>query len=379
MVIPGNQGGGSTTLELPATAPSRQLQPNIPPPEPPTQELVIPKRQLRDEPGYQQVTVTVTEPNGSYVTDLQKQDFTLYMDGQQRPIEFFRQDLNTPVSVGILVDTSGSMEPKLRQARAAIVEFLRNLNDKDDVFLFAFSGRPFMLQDFTTDHSLVADRLALLHAYGSTSLYDAVVTGLVRLQRGRYDKRALLVVTDGMDNTSAHSLADVAALARRQGVLIYSIGIGNPNVGGGGPSIRFGPLVLGGRDEAEEVDVETLRMLSTETGAKTYNIRAVGDGTAWPARVAKSAASCASSTRLDSSRPTLAPAATGVCASTSPRIREWMCGCARASMSARAPPPARHTLEHPTRVVLFPIPSPQGEGGATAPGEVLGATYGSGS
>ena len=107
MVIPGNQGGGSTTLELPATAPSRQIQPNIPPPEPPTQELVIPKRQLRDEPGYQQVTVTVTNPNGSYVTDLQKQDFTLYMDGQQRPIEFFRQDLNTPVSVGILVDTSG--------------------------------------------------------------------------------------------------------------------------------------------------------------------------------------------------------------------------------------------------------------------------------
>ena len=101
------------------------------------------------------------------------------------------------------------------------------------------------------------------------------------LQRGRYDKRALLVVTDGMDNTSAHSLADVVALARRQGVLIYSIGIGNPNVGSGGPTIRFGPLVLrGGPDEAEEVDVETLRMLSTETGAKTYNIRAVGDGSA---------------------------------------------------------------------------------------------------
>src|ERR1700722_11840675 len=63
MVIPGNQGGGGTTLELPATAPSRQTQPNIPPPEPPTQELVLPMRQLRAQPGYQQVTVTVTEPN----------------------------------------------------------------------------------------------------------------------------------------------------------------------------------------------------------------------------------------------------------------------------------------------------------------------------
>ena len=276
MVIPGNQGGGTTTLELPATAPARQIAPQIPPPQPPEQELVIPKRQLRDEPGYQQVTVTVTDPNGSYITDLQKQDFKLFMDGQQRPIEFFRQDLNTPVSVGILVDTSGSMEPKLRQARAAIMEFLRNLNDRDDVFLFAFSGKPFMLQDFTTDHSLVASRLGLLHAYGTTSLYDAVVTGLVVLQHGRYDKRALLVVTDGMDNTSGHSLADVASLARRHGVLIYSIGIGNPN--SGGPTIRLGPIVI--NDEAEEVDVETLRMLSTETGAKTYNIRAVGDGSA---------------------------------------------------------------------------------------------------
>jgi Ca-activated chloride channel family protein len=279
VVIPGNQGGGGTTLELP-TAPARQLQPNIPPPQPPTQELVIPKRQLRDEPGYQQVTVTVTQPNGSYVTDLQKQDFSLYMDGKQRPIEFFRQDLNTPVSVGILVDTSGSMHPKIPQAQAAIVEFLRNLNDRDDVFLFAFSGKPFLLQTFTTDHSLVASRLGLLHPFGSTSLYDAVVNGLVMLQRGRYDKRALLVVTDGIDNTSGHSLDDVVALARRQGVLIYSIGIGNPNAGGPGLSIQFGPLSFGGGDESDQVDVQTLRMLSTETGAKTYNIRVVGDGVA---------------------------------------------------------------------------------------------------
>ena len=282
MVIPGNQGGtGGTTLELPATAPSRQMeqiQPNIPPPQPPTQELVIPTRQLRDQPGYQQVTVTVTDPNGGYVTDLQKQDFKLYMDGQQRPIEFFRQDLNTPVSVGIMVDTSGSMQPKIRQAQAAIAEFLRNLNDRDDVFLFAFSGHPFKLQDFTTDHGLLASRLGLLHAYGSTSLYDAVVVGLQMLQRGRYDKRALLVVTDGMDNTSGHSLDDIVAMARRQGVLIYSIGIGNPNANPG-TSFSLGPFAIVGGD-GDEVDVKTLRMLSTETGAKTYNIRVVGDGAA---------------------------------------------------------------------------------------------------
>ena len=276
MVIPGNQGGGGTTLELPSSGIVHQNQPNIPPPQPPQQDLTIPTRQLRDQPGYQQVTVTVTQPNGSYLTDLQKQDFTLYMDGQQRPIQFFRQDINTPVSIGILVDTSGSMEPKLPQARAAIMEFLRNLNDRDDVFLLAFSGRPFKLQDFTDDHALLASRLGLLHAYGSTSLYDAVVTGMVMLQRGRYDKRALLVLTDGMDNTSTHVLDDVVALARRQGVLIYSIGIGDPNASPIG--LSFGPFSIGG--DGEQVDVRTLRMLSTETGAKTYNVRVVGDGNA---------------------------------------------------------------------------------------------------
>src|SRR5208282_6424584 len=117
---------------------------------------------------------------------LQKEDFKLYMDGQQRPIEFFRQDLNTPVSVGILVDTSGSMTPKIQQARAAIAQFLRDLNDRDDVFLFAFSDRPFLLQPFTSDHSLVMSRLGLLHAYGRTALYDVLLDGLLMVQRGRY-------------------------------------------------------------------------------------------------------------------------------------------------------------------------------------------------
>ena len=140
ILIPRSQGKETSTLELPSM-PAKQGggSLNIPPQAPQTgQELVLPTRELRQQPGYEQVTVTVTEPSGTYVTGLQKDDFKLYMDGQQRPIEFFRQDLNTPVSVGILVDTSGSMTPKIPQARAAIAQFLRDLNDKDDVFLFAF-------------------------------------------------------------------------------------------------------------------------------------------------------------------------------------------------------------------------------------------------
>lgn len=278
IVIPGSQGKETSTLELPSM-PAKQGGDslNIPPQVPQTgQELVLPMRELRQQPGYEQVTVTVTEPSGTYVTGLQKEDFKLYMDGLQRPIEFFRQDLNTPVSVGILVDTSGSMVPKIPQARAAIAQFLRDLNDKDDVFLFAFSSHPFLLQPFTVNHDLVMRRLALLHAYGQTALFDVIMQGLQMVQRGRYDKKALLVVTDGMDNTSASTVNDVVAQARRMGVLVYSIGIGDPSSSGIGLSI--GPFVVGGGDESEHVDAETLHTLSTETGAKTYIVRQAGDG-----------------------------------------------------------------------------------------------------
>jgi Ca-activated chloride channel family protein len=239
----------------------------------------VPSRELRSQSGYEQITVTVTDQQGRYVTDLRRGDFKLFIDGQQRPIEFFRQDLNTPVSIGILVDTSGSMKPKIPQAQAAIAEFIRNLNDHDDIFLFAFESRPFLLQPFTTNHSLVLSRLSLLRAYGQTSLYDTILDGLLMVQHGQYDKKALLVVTDGMDNTSQASLESVIAHARRMGVLIYSIGIGQPNSAVSPGSFRLGPLTIFS-DDTDEVDTRTLNLLSTETGAKTFVVREVGDGEA---------------------------------------------------------------------------------------------------
>ena len=277
---PRNQGQGGGVLELP-TIPGRQgggTSTTIPPLAPQHgQELTLPSRQLKSQQGYQQVTVTVTDQQGRYVTGLQKGDFKLSIDGQDRPIEFFRQDLNTPVSIGILVDTSGSMQPKIPQAQAAISEFIRNLNERDDVFMFAFSSRPFLLQPFTTNHYLVLSRLELLHAFGQTSLYDTILDGLLMVQHGRYDKRALLVVTDGMDNTSQSTVNQVVAQARRMGVLVYSIGIGDPNAANL-PGIALGPFIFGG--DVDQVDARTLSTLSTETGAKTYIIREVGDGAA---------------------------------------------------------------------------------------------------
>jgi Ca-activated chloride channel family protein len=278
-IVPRSQRGGTgSVLEIPATrqqpqplpAPMPRMAPQVGP------ELEIPSRQIRTQPGYAQATVTVTDRSGTHITDLTKDDFRLYEDGQQRPIDFFRKDLNTPVSVGILVDTSGSMEPKISQAKAAIAAFISDLNARDDVFLFAFSDNPYLLQPFTMDHAAVMSRLALLHAYGRTALYDVILDGLIMVSRGRYDKKALLVVTDGMDTASSSSIEQVVAQARRQGVLVYSIGIGDPNVTLPGFGIMFGLPLAGGADD--RVDARTLQILSTETGAKTFIIREVGDG-----------------------------------------------------------------------------------------------------
>lgn len=271
------QGSGST-LELPTTGRQSGRVDTLPPSAPQTgQELTVAPHQLRGQAGYEQVTVTITDQQGRYRTGLQRDDLKLYVDGVQRPIEFFRHDLNTPVSVGILVDTSGSMQPKLPQARAAIAEFINDLNERDDVFLFAFSDRPYLLQPFTTNHNLVMQRLQLLHAYGETALFDTVIDGLLMVRHGRWDKKALLVVTDGIDNQSQADLQQVIAHARQMGVLVYSIGIGEAN--SAPVSIMIGPFALGG-SPYDQVDAATLQTLSNETGARTFLLKEVGDGQA---------------------------------------------------------------------------------------------------
>jgi Ca-activated chloride channel family protein len=229
----------------------------------------VPSAELQSRNDYEQLTATVVDASGNRVHGLGKDDFKVYENGKERPVQFFRSDSNTPASVGILVDTSGSMDSKLPQTREALAQFIGRLNEHDDVFLVAFSDRSFVLQPDTTDHSLVALRLALFHAFGRTALYDAVLQGIeVSEKSGCYDKKLILLITDGMDTASTATLADVQARVRKQGALIYAIGIGDPDAGTS-PPMSVGPF--------ERVDVETLKGLSSETGGRTFLIAKEGD------------------------------------------------------------------------------------------------------
>jgi VWFA-related protein len=240
-------------------------------------DIVAPEA-IRSLPGYTEIAATVAKPDGSYVEGLSKSDFKLSVNGAPQPIDFFRAGEGSPATVGVLVDTSGSMTPKLPQARAAIEQFVKTLDPEDDVFLFAFSSKVFLLEPLTKDHQAVIRRLPLLHAYGQTALFDAVKEGISMAQQSHNQRKVLLVITDGMDNASTSHADEVVQAAKSSGVLVYSIGIGDPNAPRG-TNVAMGPFIIGG-DDVEHVDAVTLSRLASANGSKSYIIQKVGDGAA---------------------------------------------------------------------------------------------------
>jgi Ca-activated chloride channel family protein len=244
-----------------------------------TKKNVVAPENISKLPGYTEIAVRVAKPDGAYVDGLSKSDFKLSVSGTPRTIDFFRAGEESPATVGILIDTSGSMTPKLPQARAAIEQFVKALGPQDDVFLFAFSSKPFLLQPLTNDHDALIQRLDLLHSYGQTALFDTILQGIAQAQQSPDQRKVLLLITDGMDNTSSSTADDVVRAAKNSGVLVYSIGIGDPNSPPGGVSISTGPFVLGG-DDSERVDAATLSRLAATNGSKSYIIEKVGDGAA---------------------------------------------------------------------------------------------------
>jgi Ca-activated chloride channel family protein len=167
---------------------------------------------------------TVTDRGNRYVNGLSPENFRVWEDKIEQHIEYFSKE-QVPLSVGIIFDVSGSMQEKLRQAQAAAATFLKMGDRDDEYFLIQFSDSPELLQDFTTDITKLQNRLLFAKAHGSTSLYDALYLGMNRVLRGTNTRKALLLITDGEDNHSRYSIANVKDFAKEHDVTIYSIGI----------------------------------------------------------------------------------------------------------------------------------------------------------
>ena len=254
------------------------------------------------------VTATVTDARGRFVPGLKKEDFVLYEDGRQQPITHFSAE-RVPVSLGIVLDTSGSMDgEKWAAAMSALDRFLFELLDpNDEVFLYTFNADPQLVQDWTTDRQRVSRALSRIHPSGGTALLDAVAEAVPLAQTGQNRKKAVVIISDGNDTSSRTGLSELRQLIRETEVIVYAIGIDGRNeptfgspmpqprlpiplpfpIPGGRrrpllpdqlqwPPIRGGPP-RGARGTGEGVDSTTLREVTDDTGGRTEIIRSGRD------------------------------------------------------------------------------------------------------
>jgi Ca-activated chloride channel family protein len=172
------------------------------------------------------VTATVADQGGRFVGGLRKEDFVVYDDDQPVEITHFSAE-RVPVSLGIALDTSGSMAgDKIREAETALDRFAYDLLDRDDeLFIYKFSTSPTLLQGWTNDRQLIARALGHITPNGGTAMYDAVAEAIPLAARGRNQKKALVVISDGNDTASHVEVREVKQLIRESEVLVYAVGI----------------------------------------------------------------------------------------------------------------------------------------------------------
>ncbi len=169
------------------------------------------------------VRVTVTDPLNRYVVGLEKQHFQVYEDKVEQSISHFSND-KSPISVGIILDTSGSMGDNILSARTSVARFLEQSDPADEMFLIGFNDRSTVLRDFTANPDTLRGDISVVGPKGRTALYDAIYLGLEKMSQARNDKKALIVITDGEDNTSRYTFSEVKDRVKESDTQIYVIG-----------------------------------------------------------------------------------------------------------------------------------------------------------
>jgi Ca-activated chloride channel homolog len=191
-----------------------------PQPTPPDEDDIIPVRT-----DLVTLTLTVTDQYGRYVSGLTKNAFTVSDNNQEQEITFF-SDVDAPISIGILFDISGSMNgEKIARARKALERFINTSHPMDEYFLIAFNTRAQLLLDRTRDGEAVLNKLTLVQPRHNTALYDACYLGIERVTRGSHQKKAILIISDGQDNSSRYNFGEVRRLLKEADVTVYAVGI----------------------------------------------------------------------------------------------------------------------------------------------------------
>ncbi len=171
-----------------------------------------------------QIPVTVTDGNGRVVSGLEKEHFTLFEDKVQQVITHFAAE-DAPASIGLVFDTSDSMGPRMNKAYEAVNALLKTANPADEFFLVQFSSHAYLAAGMTSHSQEIAQQVAAMQVGGSTALLDAVSLAMDEMKHARYLRKAIVIISDGGDNSSRCTVAELKKTVRERDVLIYAIGI----------------------------------------------------------------------------------------------------------------------------------------------------------
>ena len=200
------------------------------------------------------LSVSVTNADGQAVPGLDKSAFTVFDNKAPQRISFFSDD-DAPASIAVVFDTSGSMSGrKIARAKEALADFIQTGHDRDEYFLIDFDSQARLLLDRTRDGDALLRKLTYAEPHGNTALYDAVYLGIEKVMSGAYQKRAIILVSDGEDNDSRYSFNELRRSLKESDVTIYAIGVSTNFI------LRKGSL--NGR--------ETLEELASVSGGKAF-------------------------------------------------------------------------------------------------------------
>jgi len=217
------------------------------------------------------IPVSVTDPSNRFVLGLRPQDFQILEDGvEQKIVNLAGED--TPLSVGLLYDRSGSMGDKRQTARQAMSQFLKTMNIPDEAFLVDFADQAEVAQAFTTHTDELDLKLAFLQPGGLTALLDAVHLGLHEMKSAKNPRKALLIISDGGDNHSQYTAKEIQGLVREADVQIYAMGV-------------FEPSLNLGLSNEEVSGPRLLAEIAEQTGGRAFSATDAGDLPSVAARI----------------------------------------------------------------------------------------------
>ena len=223
----------------------------------------LPRANIRIDTNVVLIPVTVTDPLNRFVTGLDQDAFKLFEDkAEQKLVSFGSED--APLSIGIVFDTSGSMGPKLEKSRQAVTEFFKTANPEDEAFLVEFSDRPELANPLTHNLEEIQNKLTFTQSKGRTALLDGIYLALHTMKKAHNPRKALVVISDGGDNSSRYTEGEVKNLVKEADVQIYAIGI-------------YEPAMSRGRTPEELSGPGLLTDISEPTGGRHFVVENLGE------------------------------------------------------------------------------------------------------